>query len=124
MARSATTKRTMPITEDTQKNGSESTSDTANVLDTTSHQNSMNSTLPTNVSKEHWPQPQTVRHFASQVNAVATRVLNGTIDMDIARTYATLSRVLAQAMSVEVTKARFLKQAPDLRIDDYELDEE
>ena len=87
-----------------------------------SRSKSTNSSLPTNGSKRHWQQPTTVRQFASQVNAVATRVLNGEIDMDVARTYASLTRVLAQAISVDVTRSRFLQQAPDLSLDDEFLE--
>jgi hypothetical protein len=86
--------------------------------DTTSPADYGNLESPKSGSKLRWKQPATVRQFASQVNAVATKVLNGSIDMDKARAYATLTRVLAQAISVEVTRARFVKQVPDLVIDD------
>lgn len=42
--------------------------------------------------------------------------------MDVARTYASLTRVLAQSISVEVTRSRFIKQVPDLTIDDDMLE--
>jgi hypothetical protein len=58
-----------------------------------------------------------VREFASQVNAVSTRVLNGEIDIDVARTYSGLARVVAQGVSSEVTRSRFLKTAPDMSFD-------
>jgi hypothetical protein len=61
--------------------------------------------------------PGTVREFASQVNSVATSVLNGQMDIDEARTYASLARVISQTVSAEVTRARFLKQEPDLTFD-------
>lgn len=44
-------------------------------------------------------------------------VLNGEIDKETARTYSTLARVVAQATSIEVTRARFLKEAPDLTLE-------
>jgi hypothetical protein len=61
--------------------------------------------------------PQTVREFAGQVNSVATSVLNEEIDIDQARTYASLARVISQTVSAEVTRARFLKQEPDLTLE-------
>ena len=65
-------------------------------------------------STQPWPLPSTVREFASQVNWVATSVLNGEIERERARLYASLARVISQTVSAEVTRARFLKQEPDL----------
>lgn len=84
---------------------------------TTRRLNSSNSDSPTKYSKRIWRQPKTVREFAAQANAVATLVLNGQIDLDKAKTYAALSRVVAQTISTEVTRSRFLRQAPDLKIE-------
>lgn len=61
--------------------------------------------------------PQTVREFAGQVNSVATSVLNEEMDIDQARVYASLARVISQTVSAEVTRARFLKQEPDLTLE-------
>lgn len=70
------------------------------------------------VSNESWRTPNSVRDFAAQANRVATMVLNGEIDKETARTYSTLARVVAQAASIEVTRARFLKEAPDLSLEE------
>lgn len=45
---------------------------------------------------------------------MATKVLNGTMDTEAARLYSSLARTVAQTMSSEVTRARFLAQEPDL----------
>jgi len=124
MAAKNRTPQTTPTTPNSPISESGSISDTGSAPDTTSQQSYTNSELPKSDSNVRWRQPKTVRNFASQVNAVATKVLNGEIDMDAARTYATLTRVLAQAISVEVTRARFLKEAPDLTIGDDWTEEE
>lgn len=49
---------------------------------------------------------------------MATLVLRGEVDMDAGRLYASLARTVAQALSVEVTHARFLRMEPDLSLDD------
>jgi hypothetical protein len=58
--------------------------------------------------------------FASQVNTVCNRVLNGKIDMDVAKTYSALARVVTQGANIEVAKARFSKTPPNLRLDQME----
>lgn len=83
-----------------------------------SQTNSSNSEGPSSVSNESWRTPGSVREFAAQANRVATMVLNGEIDKETARTYSTLARVVAQAASIEVTRARFLKEAPDLSLEE------
>lgn len=62
--------------------------------------------------------PKNVREFASQVNRIATAVLNGEISLDQARVYSGLARTVAQAMSTEVSRARFLAQIPDLSFEE------
>jgi hypothetical protein len=54
--------------------------------------------------------------FAAQASDVATRVLNGTMDLDTARVYGAVARTVAQAMTTEVQRARFLREAPDLQL--------
>ena len=80
-------------------------------------QTSRNSDGPSHSSKTHWQKPKIVRGFAAQANDVATRVLNGEIDLEIARTYSSVARTIAQSMSIEVTRARFLKELPDLSLE-------
>lgn len=69
-----------------------------------------------NDSKKYWRKPTNVTEFAAQVNEVATKVLNGDIDLESARIYSGLARVVAQSVSVQVTRARFLKEVPDLSL--------
>lgn len=83
----------------------------------TSRQTSSSSGEPSSGSKSAWHKPRTVREFAAQANQVATMILNGQIDMDVAKGYATLARVVAQSASIEVTRARFLKREPDLSLE-------
>lgn len=68
-------------------------------------------------SKKHWRKPRTLREFAAQANEIATLVLNDGIDIERARNYAALARVVSQAASIEVTRSRFLKREPDLSLD-------
>jgi hypothetical protein len=58
--------------------------------------------------------------FAAQATDVCTRLLNGEIEVEKARAYASLARVVSQTLSAQVTRARFLKQAPDLSLDLHE----
>lgn len=88
--------------------------DTESAEGSTSTRKSTRSGGRSSGSKKHWQQPSNAREFASQVNAVATLVLNEQLDLDRARTYASLARVVSQTLSVESTRARFLKEAPDL----------
>lgn len=67
-------------------------------------------------STRRWRQPRNVREFAAQANAVATMVLNGTMDLESARTYSSVARTVAQAMSTEVSRSRFLQSEPSLDI--------
>ena len=83
----------------------------------TSPPNSTNSATPPSSSNKHWLQPRSAREFASQANAVATMLLNGKIDLETARAYASLTRTVAQTLSTEVSKARFLEKPPDLSLD-------
>ena len=80
--------------------------------------NSTNSDGPASSSNKQWRQPRSAREFASQANAVATMLLNGRLDLETARAYATLTRTIAQTLSTEVSKARFLEKPPDLSLDE------
>lgn len=71
---------------------------------------------PSKPSTRRWRQPSNVREFAAQANAVATMVLNGEIDVDAARSYSSVARTVAQAMSTEVSRSRFLQTEPSLDI--------
>lgn len=76
---------------------------------------SSKSDAPSDTSTPFWPEPQTAMEFAAQARSVATMVLNNGIDIDVARLYSAVARTVAQALSVEVTRSRFLRREPDLR---------
>jgi hypothetical protein len=101
----------------TQRDDSQTSSDTESESATTSPLNSMTSNTPSSGSKRVWKQPTTVREFTSQVNAVASKVLNGQLGLETARTYSSLARVVAQTVTAEANKARFMRHAPDLSFD-------
>ncbi len=59
-----------------------------------------------------------------QINRIATAILNAEIqDIDSIRLYSNLTRTLAQTISAQATRARFLREAPDLRLDTEDEDE-
>lgn len=68
-------------------------------------------------SKRRWRQPRDAGDLATQASHVATMVLNGDIDPEVARLFTATARVAAQAMSTKVTRARFLGSEPDLTLD-------
>lgn len=72
--------------------------------------------MPRSASSKHWPTPTNVRELAGQANQVATLVLNGEMDIERARIYGALVRGIAQMMSIEVTRARFLRTEPILTL--------
>jgi hypothetical protein len=72
---------------------------------------------PSKPSKRRWQRPKNVKEFAAQANEIATLVLNGEIDMETARGYASLARVVTQSVSIEVNRARLLKREPDLSLE-------
>lgn len=53
-----------------------------------------------------------------QANEVATCVLNGEIEMEVARVYYGVARTMAQVLSAEVYRARYLRQEPNLSLED------
>lgn len=76
------------------------------------------SDMPSPVSTRRYSAPTTVRAFASQVNRIATAVLNGEVDLETARTYSSLARTVAQAVTAETTRARFIQKEPDLTFEE------
>lgn len=84
-------------------------------------QTSGNSAAQSSVSNKRWQRPRNVRQFVTQVNEVATALLNGELsneEIERIRIYSALTRVIAQGMTTEVQRGRFLKQAPDLEFDE------
>lgn len=75
---------------------------------------------PSTPSTRRWRRPKDAAAFAAQANRVATMILNGELDLDTARTYSGVARTMAQVLSAEVYRSRFLQQAPDLTLDDEE----
>lgn len=106
------------MSEEIQKNDSSTSSSTENELDTTSLQNSTSSATPSSVWRPQYRAPKTIKEFTSQVNSVANKVLNGEISLDVARIYSGLARVVAQGASIEVARARMVKQVPNLDMSD------
>lgn len=88
----------------------------------TSPSNSSSFAEQSKSSTKRWRVPKNVRELAAQANEVATMFLNGDLEIDTARTYSTIARVVAQAASTEVARSRFLKERPDLSLT-YENDE-
>lgn len=77
-------------------------------------QTSTNSDEQSSGSNKPWRQPTNIKQLAAQANNIATKVLNGGIDLETAKLYVSLARVVAHATSLEVTRGRFLKEMPDL----------
>ena len=71
-------------------------------------------------SKQTWQKPKDLIGLARQVNTIATQVLNEEIDLEKARTFGALTRVIAQIASNETTKARFAGGRADFDLDDAE----
>lgn len=69
---------------------------------------------PSSISKKQYSRPANVRELAWQASDVATRLLNGTIDLETARAYGSIVRTVAQAMSAQVQQSRIMRQEPDL----------
>lgn len=72
---------------------------------------------PATDSNKSWRQPVDVRGLASQVNKVATMVLNGKLSIEDVKGYATLTRTIAQLISAETARARMLREPPNLSFD-------
>lgn len=68
------------------------------------------------VPASSWKRPAAVPELAGQINAVATMVLNGGLDLERARVYSALVRSVAQLVTAEVARARAERRTPDLRI--------
>ncbi len=68
--------------------------------------------------KRSWKTPKNIKEFASQCNQVTTMILNEEMDLDRARTFSAVARTVAQAMTSETNKARFLKVLPDLEFEE------
>lgn len=71
--------------------------------------------------KKQWKQPGNAKELASQVNQVATMLLNDEIDGDRAAKYSALVRTVAQALSIEMQRARLAKSEPDLTLENMKV---
>lgn len=60
-----------------------------------------------------------MRGLATQANNIATALLNEEVDLEKAKAYSALVRSVAQMMSIEVARARFLRSEPVL---DFEIE--
>ena len=78
-------------------------------------------TIPTSkpfaAPSKRWSKPRDAKAFASQANEVATMILNGEISAETARLYIGAARAMAQVLSTEVYRARFLNQEPNLSLE-------
>lgn len=81
-------------------------------------QSSRPSEQPSARSTRRWRSPRNAMEFAAQANAVATLLLNGEIDVETTRAYSAVARTVAQAMSTEVSRARFVAIEPTLSLSD------
>jgi hypothetical protein len=81
---------------------------------------SANSDAHKSSSKQSWRRPNNVRELAAQATTIATMLLNDKVDLELARTYAGITRVVCQAMALEVSRSRFLRSTPDLDLDEQE----
>jgi len=72
------------------------------------------------VPSKPWKPPRDARAFAAQANQIATMILNGEIDLEVARTYSAVARTAAQMLTAEVQRARFLQIGPNLSLEEDE----
>lgn len=111
-----TGKRSRPTPSATQTSAESGSEPTESASAGTS-QTSPNSGVPS----KHWRRPANAKAFAAQANSVATMVLNGEIDLDVARVYSGIGRTMAQALSAEVYRARYMgEQPPSLSLEEDE----
>jgi len=67
-------------------------------------------------SRRRYKTPKNPLEFASLVSMVAVQVMNGEVDLDKARAFASLTRTAAQAMTTESAMARSQKTVPELTL--------
>lgn len=90
----------------------------------TSTKTSKRSGKPSGGLNKHWRTPKDGRELAAQITLVATMVLNDEMFIEKARVYGSLVRADVQALSVEVSRARFARTIPDLTFDLTVFDED
>lgn len=112
----ASSRKSRDTYDDIPNNDDPGCAPTGNVSDSTSR-TSRSSGGRSDGSRKSWVKPTTVKEFAAQVNEIATMVMNDKIGLDKARAYGNLARTLAQLVSAEVTRARFIGHEPDLSLD-------
>ena len=69
-----------------------------------------------NSSMPSWKQPTTVHQLACQVSAAGTLLLNGKLNLEVARTYSSMMRATAQLVHSEIHRARMAENPPDLTL--------
>lgn len=82
------------------------------------------SAAPSSGSKRRWRKPRTVKEVTAQATTVATMLLNGEIDLETARAYSGLARTMAQTVTAELMRARFLQRQPDLTVEGAVFEDE
>lgn len=85
--------------------------------------NSENSTAPSSGLKKRWRTPKNVRELATQINQVATLVLNDQIDLERARAFGALTRNVAQLISTEFQRSRSKQQVVDTNFCEESLED-
>lgn len=88
------------------------------------HLKSSTSGSPSGDSKRRYSKPSNAAQMAAQANEIATAILNGDINVDVASAYASTARVAVSAMNIEVQRARLARAVPDLSLDQAIIAEE
>lgn len=77
----------------------------------------LNSENQLNGSKRRWHTPKNALELARQANQVATMILNGEIDLEIATKYVAAARTSSQLLSIEVYRARLTKEQANISLE-------
>lgn len=104
----------LPTKKETQKSAEGGLENGESKQPETSIPTSSPSEEPIRSSKKRYRKPGDAKQLAAQASYIATQVLNGEIDLDTARIYATLARTAAQGLSIEMQLGRLNHKKPDL----------
>lgn len=110
----------MITTSNIQSGESKSLKDTSSIQEESGLQSSNISEKLSKDLKKIWQKPKNIMELADQVNTLATMVLNGKADLETARVYSNLARVMAQMISLEANRYRFAKERPQIEFKDNE----
>lgn len=110
-------KKSESTSAETPKSGELGSEPTNSAPESESRPKSMRSAKQSSGSKRRYRTPRNVAEFAAVANEVAIKVLNEEIDLETARNFASVARVVSQLTSARVAHARFNKTAPDLSLE-------